>query len=246
MTDLTPGTVVLVGGGPGDPDLITVAGLRAIQQADVVLYDHLAPQGVLAEARPDAELVAVGKTPRGPATPQDVINRMLVDHARAGRRVVRLKGGDSYVFGRGGEEWQACAEAGVPVRVIPGVTSAIAAPALAGIPVTHRTLSQGFAVVSGHVAPDDPRSTVAWAALARAGITLVILMGVHHLDAIAAALVAAGVPADTPAAVVTKACAPDMAVVRGTIADIGALAREHGVRPPSITVVGAVAGLSLA
>ena len=246
MTDLIPGTVVLVGGGPGDPDLITVAGLRAIRQADVVLHDHLAPQDVLAEARPDCLLVPVGKWPRGKFTPQEEINRLLVEHARAGRRVVRLKGGDSFVFGRGGEEWLACAEAGVPVRVIPGVTSAIAAPELAGIPVTHRTLSQGFAVVSGHVAPDDERSTVAWAALARSGVTLVILMGVAHLDAIAAALLDAGADAATPAAVVTKACAPDMAVVRGTLADIAVRARDAGVRPPSITVVGAVAELSLA
>jgi len=245
MNDLTPGTVVLVGGGPGDPDLMTVAGLRAIRQADVVLYDHLAPQEVLAEARPDADLFPVGKWPGGPATPQEDINGLLIRHASAGRRVVRLKGGDNYVFGRGGEEWLACAEAGIPVRVIPGVTSAIAAPSLAGIPVTHRTLSQGFAVVSGHVAPDDPRSTVDWPALARAGVTLVILMGVHHLDAIAAALVAGGLAPATPAAVVTSACLPGMTVVRGTIADIAVRAREAGVRPPSITVVGAVAGLSL-
>lgn len=245
MNDLTPGTVVLVGGGPGDPDLMTVAGLRAIRQADVVLYDHLAPQEVLAEARPDADLVPVGKWPGGPATPQEDINGLLIRHASAGRRVVRLKGGDNYVFGRGGEEWLACAEAGIPVRVIPGVTSAIAAPSLAGIPVTHRTLSQGFAVVSGHVAPDDPRSTVDWPALARAGVTLVILMGVHHLDAIAAALVAGGLAPATPAAVVTSACLPSMTVVRGTIADIAVRGREAGVQPPSITVVGAVAGLSL-
>lgn len=245
MTDLIPGTVVLVGGGPGDPDLMTVAGLRAIRQADVVLYDHLAPQEVLNEARPDADLIPVGKWPGGPSTPQEEINELLIRHARAGRRVVRLKGGDGYVFGRGGEEWLACAEAGVAVRVIPGVTSAIAAPALAGMPVTHRSLTQGFAVVSGHVAPDDPDSTVDWPALARAGVTLVILMGVRHLDAIAAALVAGGLEPATPAAVVTSAFLPDMAVVRGPITDIAARAREAGVRPPSITVVGAVAGLSL-
>ena len=164
---LTPGTVVLVGGGPGDPDLITVAGLRAVRQADVVLYDRLAPLAVLDEMRPDAERIAVGKIPRGACTPQERINEILIERARAGRTVVRLKGGDNYVFGRGGEEAQACALAGVPVDVIPGVTSAVAVPALAGVPVTHRSLSQGFTVVSGHVPPGDPRSTVAWEAAGR-------------------------------------------------------------------------------
>lgn len=238
---VSPGTVVLVGGGPGDPDLLTVAAVRALQAADVIVHDRLAPD--VAALAPDALFVDVGKTPYGPATPQERINELLVEHARAGRRVVRLKGGDPFVFGRGGEEWLACQEAGVPVRVIPGVTSAVAAPELAGIPVTHRTLAQGFTVVSGHVAPGDPRSTLDWSVLARTNTTLVVLMGVTHLPAIAAALQAGGLASGTPAAVVARACHPDMRVVRGTLATIADLA--VGVRPPAITVVGDVVGLGL-
>ena len=158
IRDLEPGTVTLVGGGPGDPGLITVQGLHAIRQADVVVYDRLAPLECLAEARPEAELIEVGKIPRGPQTRQERISEIMIQHAWAGRAVVRLKGGDSFVFGRGGEEWQACAAAGVPVHVVPGVTSAVAVPELAGIPVTHRSLTQGFTVVSGHVPPGDPVS----------------------------------------------------------------------------------------
>lgn len=246
MLVASPGTVTLVGGGPGDPDLITVAGLRAVQQADVILYDHLAPQAILDEARADAVLIPVGKWPRQPSTSQDEINTLLIEHAQTGRTVVRLKGGDSFVFGRGGEEWLACAEAGVPVRVIPGVTSAVAAPELAGIPVTHRTLSQGFTVVSGHVAPGDERSSIDWTALAQAGTTLVILMGVHHLPAIVSALRNGGMAAETPAAIVSKACDPTMSVLRGTLSTIAKQAAESQVTPPSITIVGAVAALELA
>lgn len=242
---LTPGTVVLVGGGPGDPDLITVAGLRAVQQADVVVYDRLAPLAVLDEMRPDAERIAVGKIPRGACTPQDRINEILIDQARAGRRVVRLKGGDNFVFGRGGEESQACALAGVPVEVVPGVTSAVAVPALAGVPVTHRSLSQGFTVVSGHVPPGDPRSTIPWEGLARTQTTLVVLMGVAHLAAICAALTGAGLDPATPAAVVEDGCGPRSRVVRGTVADVATLAADADVQPPAITVIGAVAGLDL-
>jgi uroporphyrin-III C-methyltransferase len=242
---LAPGAVVLVGGGPGDPGLITVAGLNAIRQADVIVHDRLAPLACLREARADAEIVGVGKIPRGAQTPQEEINRILVDRAQAGRRVVRLKGGDSFVFGRGGEEWQACAAAGVPVTVIPGVTSAVAVPELAGIPVTHRSLSQGFTVVSGHVPPDDPRGDVDWDALANAGTTLVILMGVRHLPAICDRLLAAGLAPDTPGAVVASGCAPDMAVVRGPLADLPGLTADAGVQPPAIVVIGAVAALRL-
>lgn len=238
-----PGTVTLVGGGPGDPDLLTLAGLRALRAADVVLTDHLAPdiRGLV----DGTEVVNVGKTPHGPATPQERINDLLIEHARAGRRVVRLKGGDPFVFGRGGEEYLACAAAGVPVTIVPGVTSAVAAPELAGIPVTHRGLSQGFTVVSGHVAPGDPRSDVDWAALARTRTTLVLLMGVTHLGPITQALTDGGLPPQTPAAIVTRAASPDMAVLRGTLATIATAAREQGVRPPSITVIGGVAALDL-
>ena len=184
------GSVTLVGGGPGDPGLITVAGLDAVRAADVVVTDRLAPLGVLHGL--DVEVIDVGKIPRGRSTPQEEINRILVEHARAGRRVVRLKGGDSFVFGRGGEELEACTAAGIPVVVVPGVTSAIAGPALAGIPVTHRGLTQGFTVVSGHLPPGDPRSTVDWGALARTGTDIVLLMAVATLPAITQTFVAEG------------------------------------------------------
>ncbi|MFZ0528998.1 MAG: uroporphyrinogen-III C-methyltransferase [Propionicimonas sp.] len=242
----TGGRVVLVGGGPGDPDLITVGGLRAIREADVIAYDRLAPLEVLGEARPDALLIDVGKEPHGAQTTQERIHELLLEHARAGRVVVRLKGGDGYVFGRGGEEALACAEAGVPVRVIPGVTSAIAAPALAGIPVTHRSLTQGFTVVTGHVPPGDERSTLDWAGLARLNTTLVILMGTKHLPEIVAALVAGGKHPAIPAAIVEKAGSPQMRVVRATVGSAADAARAHGIRPPAIVVIGEVAALDLA
>jgi uroporphyrin-III C-methyltransferase len=178
------GRVVLVGGGPGDPGLLTVAGLAAIRTADVIVCDRLAPLAALDQARSDAQIIDVGKIPRGEFTPQERINAVLVEQARQGRLVVRLKGGDNFIFGRGGEEWQACAAAGIPVDVIPGVSSAVAAPALAGIPLTHRQLTQGFTVVSGHLPPGDPGSTLNWGALARTNTTLVIMMGVATLGVI--------------------------------------------------------------
>lgn len=243
--DVAPGTVVLVGGGPGDPGLITVRGLAAIRAADVIVHDRLAPLACLQEARPDAEIVPVGKVPRGHQTPQERINEILVDRALRGRSVVRLKGGDNFVFGRGSEEWQACAAAGVPVRVIPGVTSAVAVPALAGIPVTHRSLTQGCTIVSGHVPPGDPRSTVNWSALATANTTLVILMGVTYLDQIAAELATGGMPPDTPAAAIENGASPAQRLLHGTLATLPRLAAEQRIRPPAIVVVGAVAGLDL-
>lgn len=244
IEELLPGTVTLVGGGPGDPDLITVAGLRAVRQADVVLYDRLAPVALLEEA-PDAEHVPVGKVPRGEYVPQERINELLVSHARAGRRVVRLKGGDSFVFGRGSEEWQACAAAGVPVHVIPGVTSGVAGPALAGIPLTHRHLVQGFTVVSGHVPPSDERSLVDWRVLARSGTTLVILMGVAHIGEIADELRAAGRAGETPVAVISDASLAGQRVLHATLEDVADAMRTADVHPPALTVVGEVAGLDL-
>ena len=243
--ELTPREVVLVGGGPGDPDLLTVAGLRAIRQADVVVHDRLGPVSALQEARPDAELINVGKIPRGAFTPQEEINAILIDRARSGLRVVRLKGGDNFVFGRGGEEWQACAEAGVAVRVIPGVTSAVAVPALAGIPVTHRSLSQWFTVVSGHVPPGDPRSQLDWKALAATSTTLVLLMAVKFLPEITAALVDAGLPATTPAAIVADGSTTQQQSWSATVADIADVAEANAVRPPAIVVIGQVAALDL-
>ncbi|MFB9239509.1 uroporphyrinogen-III C-methyltransferase [Plantactinospora siamensis] len=234
------GRVALVGAGPGDPELITVKGRRLLAEADVVVIDRLAPGLLLDEVRPDAELVDASKIPYGPARAQDEINRILVDRARAGATVVRLKGGDPYVFGRGGEELLACSAAGVPVTVVPGVTSALAGPAAAGVPVTHRGVAHEFTVVSGHLAPDDPASLVDWPALGRLRGTLVILMGLRHLPAIAATLQAHGRPPGTPAAVVQEATTGGQRALRATLGTVAADALAAGVRPPAVVVLGNV------
>ncbi|MDG4752535.1 MULTISPECIES: uroporphyrinogen-III C-methyltransferase [Micromonospora] len=239
----TAGHVTLVGAGPGDPGLVTVAGRAAVKQADVILTDRLAPWEALKWARPDAEIIDVTKVPYGRSTSQEQINALLVEHARAGRHVVRFKGGDSYVFGRGFEEVTACAEAGVPTTVIPGVTSSIAAPELAGIPVTHRGLVQGFTVISGHVPPGHPDSSIDYAALARTGTTLVVLMGMRNLAAIADALVAAGLDRNTPCAVVADAASAGQRVLRSTLADVVADTAEAGIGAPAVTVIGHVVAL---
>lgn len=236
----TTGRVILVGGGPGDPGLLTLAGRDALAAADVVVTDRLAPLAAIAEHAPHAEVIHVGKIPRGAFTPQERIHEILLEHARAGRTVVRFKGGDGYLFGRGGEEWQVCTEAGIPVEVLPGVSSAFAVPALAGIPVTHRGLSQGVAVVSGHVAPQDPRSEVDWAALATSGLTIVVLMGVATLGPIAQALIDAGLDASTPAASIADGASPQQRVVRAPLSAIATAADEGGIAPPAITVIGDV------
>ena len=250
-TDLDPGGatkgighVTLVGGGPGDPGLLTVAGLAAIQSADVVICDRLAPLAVLSQAPAGVEVIDVAKIPRGEFTSQERINELLVEHGRAGRRVVRLKGGDNFIFGRGGEELLACAEAGVPVTVIPGVSSAIAAPALAGIPLTHRSLTQGVTIVSAHLPPDHPGSTLDWPALARANTTLVIMMGVATLPAVSAELIAQGLDPATPAATIADAGLPSQRSVRATLATIADTTTAAGITPPAITVIGAVAGFT--
>ena len=234
------GRVTLVGGGPGADGLLTIAGLQALQDADVVVTDRLAPLGVLAGLPATTQVVHVGKIPRGEFTPQEAINALLVEHALAGKHVVRLKGGDNFVFGRGGEEWNDCVAAGVPVGVIPGVSSSIAAPALAGIPLTHRSLTQGFAVVSAHVGPDDPRSTVDWAALAHSGLTIVVLMGVATIGAVADALVAAGLAPDTPAAMIADGGLPTQRSVRATLHDLARVAAAEGLGAPAVSVIGPV------
>jgi uroporphyrin-III C-methyltransferase len=239
------GHVTLVGGGPGDPGLLTVAGLAAIRTAEVVVCDRLAPLAALAEAPAGVEVIDVAKIPRGEFTPQERINELLVTHALAGKRVVRLKGGDSFVFGRGGEEVLACREAGVPVTVLPGVSSAIAAPALAGIPLTHRSLTQGVTIVSAHLPPGHPGSTLDWAALARSNTTLVIMMGVATLPEVAAELMVRGLDPATPAASVADAGLPSQRAVRATLATIAAATRQGGIGAPAITVIGAVAGFGL-
>ncbi len=238
---LDRGTVTLVGGGPGDPGLVTVAGREAIENADVIVTDRLAPLAALAWARPDAEIIDVAKIPGGRSTSQDEINQLLVEHAKSGKNVVRFKGGDNFVFGRGSEELLACLHAGIEARVVPGVSSAIAAPALAGIPVTHRGLTQGFTVISGHVPPGHPESTLDYAALATSGTTIVVLMGVRTLSAICAALVDGGLDPDTPAAVIADGTMPSQRVVRATLATIDEAAADLGA--PAVAVIGDVADI---
>lgn len=231
------GVVYLVGAGPGDPGLITTKGLELLRSADVVVYDRLVPAALVAEAPPSAERVFVGKYPHEPGADQPDINALLVDRARHGRTVVRLKGGDPFVFGRGAEECAALCAAGVPVQVVPGVSAATAVPAAAGIPVTHRRLASAFAVVTGHEC--EGRSDLDWEALARMP-TLVVLMGLRALPEIAQRLVAHGARSDTPAAVIASGTLPAQRVVVGTLATIPALATQAGLEPPATVVVGAV------
>ena len=232
--------VALVGAGPGDPELITVRGRRLLALADVVVADRLVPGLLLDELRPEVELVDASKIPYGPAKAQEEINRILVSRARQGRFVVRLKGGDPYVFGRGGEEVLACTAAGVPVTVVPGVTSATAVPAAAGIPVTHRGVAHEFVVVSGHVAPDDPRSLAEWPKLAGLRGTLCVLMGLNHLPAIVDVLIEHGRPADTPVAVVQDGTTGAQRVVRAPLEDIADLVAIERIHPPAVVVIGGV------
>ncbi len=238
------GSVVLVGGGPGDPGLITVRGRQAVAQADVVVADHLAPLTLLESLPASVEVIDASKLPRGRSMAQEQINALLVEHALAGKRVVRLKGGDPFVFGRGMEELEACVAAGVPVEVVPGVTSAISVPALAGIPVTHRGLTHEFVVVSGHLPPGHPQSLVDWPAIARLRGTVVVLMGVDTAPAIAAALVEHGRAPDTPVGVVADGSTPTQRVVRTTLAGLPRTVAEAGIRPPAVWVVGAVVALN--
>ncbi|MCF6387998.1 uroporphyrinogen-III C-methyltransferase [Mycobacterium sp. MBM] len=240
--DIVREGVALVGGGPGDPELITVRGRRLLAHADVVVADRLAPPELLAELGPHVEIIDAAKIPYGRAMAQEAINNVLIDRARAGKFVVRLKGGDPFVFARGYEEVIACAEAGVAVTVVPGVTSAIAVPALAGVPVTHRHVTHEFVVVSGHVAPDHPESLVNWDALAAMSGTIVLLMAVERIELFAGALLAGGRPADTPVMVVQHGTTAAQRTVRATLADVGERVRSEGIRPPAIIVIGPVAG----
>jgi uroporphyrinogen III methyltransferase/synthase len=237
------GIVYLVGAGPGDPGLMTRRALELIASADVVLYDRLIPDGALNGARPGADLRYVGKEPGKPAVEQDEINAQLVELGRAGRRVVRLKGGDPFVFGRGGEEAEALAQAGVRFEVVPGVTAGVAAPAYAGIPVTHRESSSAVAFVTGHEDPSKDGSALDWEALARFPGTLVFYMGIKNLPLIAERLLAAGRDGADPAAVVARGTLAGQTTIGGTLADIAARVDAAALRPPAITVVGPVAEL---
>ncbi len=230
--------ISLVGAGPGDPELLTIRGLRRLQAADVVVHDALVGTGVLALARPDAELVDVGKRPGAPV-PQELINELLIQLARSGRNIVRLKGGDPFVFGRGGEEALALIRAGLDFEVVPGVSSVIAAPAAAGIPVTHRGVSASFTVVTGHRQRGE--AAVNWHALAQVGGTIVVLMGVAQRGAIATALIEGGLPADTPVAAIRHATSAEQHIVRCALSALA----DAAVESPATIVIGAVAAFDL-
>lgn len=241
--DRSPG-VVLVGGGPGDPELVTVAARHALASADVVVADRLAPRELLDELAPGVELIDVAKLPRGRSALQEHINDVIVERARAGKRVVRFKGGDNFVFGRGYEEVIACEAAGVPVTVIPGLSSSVAVPGVAQIPVTHRGVTHEFTVVSGHLPPGHPESLVVWPAIAALRGTVVLMMAVENAPHIAAALVEGGRPADTPVAVVVEGTMPEERTVLATLGTLAEELEAHRVRPPAIIVVGEVVAVA--
>ena len=237
------GHVALVGGGPGDPGLITVLGRRLLAEADVVVADRLGPRDILAELDPDVEIIEAGKAPGAHRLTQDQINALIVERALAGNRVVRLKGGDPFVFGRGGEEALACVRAGVPVEVVPGVTSAIAVPAYAGIPVTHRGVTQDFAVVSAHLDPSKPGASVDWDALANGPGTLVLMMAVAHLERISTELIKRGRDAATPVAIIQDGTTSRQRVLISTLDLVAAQAAAYQITSPSVVVIGDVVRL---
>ncbi|MEU9391405.1 uroporphyrinogen-III C-methyltransferase [Streptomyces sp. NPDC048324] len=235
----TPG-VALVGGGPGDPDLITVRGRRLLAEADVVITDHLGPRDLLAELSPGVEVIDAAKLPFGRFMAQEAINDALIEHAKQGKSVVRLKGGDPFVYGRGMEEVNALAEAGIPCTVVPGISSSISVPGAAGIPVTHRGVAHEFTVVSGHIAPDDERSLVDWPSLAKLTGTLVILMGVKTIGKVAETLIAHGKSPDTPVALIQEGTTAAQRRVDATLATVAETVVAQEVRSPAVIVVGAV------
>jgi uroporphyrin-III C-methyltransferase len=239
ITNNQRGRVYLIGAGPGDPELITLKGLRYLRSADVILYDRLICTELLAEARPDAELIFVGKEPGCHSLAQEQINALLIYHAQHNYIVARLKGGDPFVFGRGGEEAQALADAQIPFEIVPGISSAIAVPAYAGIPVTHREYTSSVTIVTGH----EGRSAspaVNWEALAALGGTLVILMGVKALPHFTQKLIAHGMDARLPAAVIQEGTTPRQRVVMGTLATIAERALKEGLSTPALTIIGSV------
>lgn len=241
--DRTAG-VTLVGGGPGHPELISIAGRKALMAADVVVADRLAPRELLGDLPADVELIDVAKLPRGRSAQQEEINRVIVDRALAGKRVVRFKGGDNFVFGRGYEEILACREAGVPVTVIPGLTSPVSVPAVAGIPVTHRGITHEFSVVSGHLPPGHPESLVNYDALGAMQGTVVVMMGVENAPHIAAALIAGGRAATVPVAVICDGTMPTQRTVLATLGTLAVRLQEEAVKPPAIIVIGEVVAIA--
>jgi uroporphyrin-III C-methyltransferase/precorrin-2 dehydrogenase/sirohydrochlorin ferrochelatase len=234
------GGVAIIGGGPGDPGLITVRGRQLLAEADVVVTDRLAPRSLLDELPADVQIIDASKIPYGRAMAQEQINEALVTHARAGRFVARLKGGDPFVFGRGAEEVLACLRAGVPVTVVPGVTSAVGVPASAWVPVTHRGVAQDFHVVSVHVPPDDERSAVDWGILGGSRGTLVLLMAVEHIGAVVTELLRHGRDPGTPVSVIADGTLPTQRTISSTLEQVESRVREGGLRPPAVIVVGGV------
>jgi uroporphyrin-III C-methyltransferase / precorrin-2 dehydrogenase / sirohydrochlorin ferrochelatase len=238
------GGVAIIGGGPGDPGLITVRGRQLLAEADVVVTDRLAPRSILDELSADVEIIDASKIPYGRAMAQEHINAALITHARAGRFVARLKGGDPFVFGRGAEEVLACLRAGVPVTVVPGVTSAVGVPTTAWVPVTHRGVAQDFHVVSVHVPPDDQRSTVDWEILGGSRGTLVLLMAVEHIGAVVKELLRHGRSPSTPVSVIADGTLPTQRTINSTLEQVERRVEEEGLRPPAVIVVGDVVGIA--
>jgi uroporphyrin-III C-methyltransferase / precorrin-2 dehydrogenase / sirohydrochlorin ferrochelatase len=238
------GGVAIIGGGPGDPGLITVRGRQLLAEADVVVTDRLAPRSILDELPADVEIIDASKIPYGRAMAQERINAALITHARAGRFVARLKGGDPFVFGRGAEEVLACLRAGVPVTVVPGVTSAVGVPTTAWVPVTHRGVAQDFHVASVHVRPDDERSTVDWEILGGSRGTLVLLMAVEHIGAVVAELLRHGRSPSTPVSVIADGTLPTQRTINSTLEQVERRVEEEGLRPPAVIVVGDVVGIA--
>jgi len=232
--------VALVGGGPGDPDLITVRGRQLLAEADVVIADRLGPRELLAELSPDVTVIDAGKVPYRRQMSQDEINEELIRHAANGKFVVRLKGGDPFVFGRGGEEMLACLRAGVPVTVVPGISSAIGVPTAAGLPVTHRGMAQDFHVISVHVPPGDERSAVDWPALARAEGTLVLLMSLERVGAVMRTLMKHGRRGNSPVSVIANGTMPTQRTIYSTLEDVERRLADEGIRPPAVVVIGRV------
>lgn len=240
---MSEGKVYIVGAGPGDPELITVKAERLIRNADVILYDRLVSEEILALASEGCEKIYVGKHPGEPSTPQERINEILIDRARKGRNIVRLKGGDPFLFGRGGEEALELSRASVTYEVVPGITSAIAVPAYAGIPVTHRHVASSVAFVTGHEASNKKKGTVEWEQIAGSVDTIVVMMGIGNLGSIAARLISGGRDPGTPVAIIEKGTTGSQRTITGVLGDIEGKARAEGIRPPAIVIVGGVVDL---
>jgi len=240
---MSRGKVYLVGAGPGDPDLITVKGLRLLRRAHVVVYDRLIPYGLLAETDPEAELIDAGKQPTRHRLAQEDINAILISRAREGHTVLRLKGGDPFVFGRGAEEALACRRHGIPFEIVPGVSSVNAVPAYAGIPLTHRHVSSSFTVITGHEDPAKPESSINYRALAQVGGAIVILMGVNKLGGITRQLQKHGMDGEIPAAVIEWGATRRQRTLVGTLDTIAEISQAHAIQPPAITILGDVVRL---